>query len=104
MDECHWLHVNSSSTRVETCKLYLNNINDGLVVSMLASDTQDRGFDPGRSRWIFRGKKTQACIPWGGGEVKPSPMSQICAAWVYVEVEITGKIDRPFLPRNSVFR
>ena len=24
--------------------------------------------------------------------------------WVYVEVEITGKIDRPFLARNSVFR
>ena len=48
----------------------------GLVVSMLASGTQDRGFDPGRSRRIFR---------------------------VYVEVEITGKIDRPFLARNSVF-
>ena len=26
----------------------------GLVVSMLASGTQDRGFDPGRSRRIFR--------------------------------------------------
>ena len=26
----------------------------GLVVSMLASDTQVRGFKPGRSRWIFR--------------------------------------------------
>ena len=42
----------------------------GLVVSMLASGTQDRGFDPGRSRHAFL----------GGGEVKPSPMSQICAA------------------------
>ena len=43
-----------------------------------------------------------------GGEVKPYPMSQICAAWQrtlgLVEVEITGKIDRPFLARNSVFR
>ena len=28
----------------------------GLVVSMLASGTQDRGFDPGRSRRIFRAK------------------------------------------------
>ena len=46
---------------------------------MLASGTQDRGFDPGRSRRIFRAKKSTACLPWGGG-VKPSPMSQICAA------------------------
>jgi hypothetical protein len=29
----------------------------GLVVSMLASDTQDRGFAPGRSRQIFSGEK-----------------------------------------------
>ena len=84
--------------------LILQNVlmNGGLVVSMLASGTQDRGFDPGRSRRIFRAKKSTACLPLGGGEVKPSPMSQICA--VYVEVEITGKIDRPFLVRNSVFR
>ena len=27
------------------------------MVSMLASGTQDRGFDPGRSRRIFRGSK-----------------------------------------------
>ena len=32
----------------------------GLVVSMLASGTQDRGFDPGRSRRIFRAKKSTA--------------------------------------------
>ena len=30
----------------------------GLVVSMLASGTQDCGFDPGRSRRIFRAKKS----------------------------------------------
>ena len=30
----------------------------GLVVSLLASGTQDRGFDPGRSRRIFRAKKS----------------------------------------------
>ena len=47
----------------------------GLVVNMLASGTQDRGFDPGRSRRIF---PQHAFL--GGGEVKPSPMSQISAA------------------------
>jgi hypothetical protein len=34
----------------------------GLVVSMLASSTQDRGFVPGRSRRIFRAKKSSACL------------------------------------------
>ena len=48
----------------------------GLVVSMLASGTQDRGFDPGRSRRIFWAKKIHS-MPSLGGEVKPSPMSQI---------------------------
>ena len=49
------------------------------MVSMLASGTQDRGFDPGRSRRIFGRKNPQHAF-LGGGEVKPSPMSQICAA------------------------
>ena len=40
----------------------------GLVVSMLASGTQDHGFDPGRSRRIFRAKKSTACLPWGGSK------------------------------------
>ena len=31
----------------------------GLVGSMLASGTQDRGFDPGRGT---------ACLPWGGSK------------------------------------
>jgi hypothetical protein len=35
----------------------------GLVVSILASGTQDRGFAPGRSRRIFSGKKSSACLP-----------------------------------------
>ena len=44
-----------------------------------------------------------------GGEVKPSLPCRRFARhvkepWVYVEVEITGKTDRPFLARNSVFR
>jgi hypothetical protein len=33
----------------------------GLVVRMLASGTQVRGFKPGRSRRIFRVKKSSAC-------------------------------------------
>jgi hypothetical protein len=34
-----------------------------LVVSMLASSIQDRGSEPGRSRRIFRAKKSTACLP-----------------------------------------
>jgi hypothetical protein len=42
----------------------------GLVVSMLASGTQDRGFSPGRSRRIFSGEKILS-MPSFGREVKP---------------------------------
>jgi hypothetical protein len=35
----------------------------GLAVSMLPSGTQDRGFEPDRSRRIFRAKKSTACLP-----------------------------------------
>jgi hypothetical protein len=45
----------------------------GLVVSMLASDTQDRGFAPGTSRRIFRAKKILR-----KGSKAVCPMSQIC--------------------------
>jgi hypothetical protein len=38
----------------------------GLVVSMLVSGTQDRGFAPGRSRRIFSGEKSSACLPSEG--------------------------------------
>ena len=38
------------------------------MVSMLASGTQDRGFDPSRSRRIFRAKKSTACLPCGGSK------------------------------------
>jgi hypothetical protein len=38
----------------------------GLVVSMLASGTQDYGFKPGRSYQIFRAKKSTACLPSEG--------------------------------------
>ena len=54
----------------------------GLVVSMLASGTQDRGFDPGRSRRIFRAKKSTACLPWGGSKA----VSHVAD----LEVEITN--------------
>jgi hypothetical protein len=38
----------------------------GLVVSMPVSGIQDRGFDPGRNRLIFREKKFTACLPSEG--------------------------------------
>jgi hypothetical protein len=47
-------------------KICLYNIISGfsdLMVSMLASGTQDRGFAPGRSRRIFREKKSSVCLP-----------------------------------------
>ena len=34
--------------------LYQSSGFGGLVVSMLASGSRVRGFEPGRSRWIFR--------------------------------------------------
>jgi hypothetical protein len=43
----------------------------GLVVSMLAYGTQDRGFEPGRSDRIFQGEKIHSMTSFGG-EVKPS--------------------------------
>jgi hypothetical protein len=42
----------------------------GLVVSMLASGTQDRGFAPGRSSRIFSGEKIFT-MPSFGREVRP---------------------------------
>jgi hypothetical protein len=41
----------------------------GLVVSMLASGTQDRGFAPDRSRRIYAAGKIHS-MPSFGGEVK----------------------------------
>jgi hypothetical protein len=49
----------------------------GLVVSMLASGTQDRGFAPDRSRRIFPAGKIHS-MPSFGGEVKePSSLRKI---------------------------
>ena len=49
----------------------------GLVVSTLASGTQDRGFDPGRSRRIYQAKKSTACLPWGGSKAV-SHVADLC--------------------------
>jgi hypothetical protein len=38
----------------------------GLVVSMLVSGTQDRGFTPSQSCRIFWAKKSSACLPSEG--------------------------------------
>ena len=39
----------------------------GLVVSILATGTQVRGFKPGRSRWIFLvSAKSSVCLPSEG--------------------------------------
>jgi hypothetical protein len=49
----------------------------GLVVSMLASGSRVRGFDPDRSRWIFSdAKKSSACLPSEGSKII-CPMSQL---------------------------
>jgi hypothetical protein len=50
----------------------------GLVVRMLASGTQDRGFAPGRSRQIFSGKKSPQHAFLRKGSKAVCPMSQIC--------------------------
>jgi hypothetical protein len=51
-------------------------LNRGLVVSMLTSSTQVRGFKPGRSRRIFRATKSSACLP---SEGKYSRLSHVAA-------------------------
>ena len=63
----------------------------GLVVSVLASGTQDWGFKPGRSCRIFRAKKS---FPRRGSKAV-CPMTQTPGN--YVEVGFPGQICRPFL-------
>jgi hypothetical protein len=46
----------------------------GLVVSVLASGTQDHGFEHSRSRWIFGVKTSTACLP---SEGKKSRLSHV---------------------------
>jgi hypothetical protein len=51
----------------------------GLVVSMLASGTQVRGFAPGRSRRIFFGRKNPQHAFLRKGSKAVCSMSQICS-------------------------
>ena len=60
-----YTHYGSTFVKILT---YVSCGFGGLVVSMLASGTQDRGFDPGRSRRIFRAKKSTARLHWGGSK------------------------------------
>jgi hypothetical protein len=72
---------------------------------MLASGTQDREFEPVVG---FFGRKNPQHAFLQRGSKAVRPMSQICGMLknpvIYVEVGITGQIDRPFLARNSVLR
>jgi hypothetical protein len=65
---------------------------------MLASGTQDRGFETGR---IFRVKKKPQHAFLRRGSKAVGRMSQLCGmlknSAIYVEVGIAGQIDRPFL-------
>jgi hypothetical protein len=69
---------------------------------MLASGTQDREFKPGRSRRIFRAKNPQHAFLRRESKAV-CPMSQICDMLknptIYVEIGITGQINRPFHPQ-----
>jgi hypothetical protein len=63
----------------------------GLVVSMLASGTQDRRFEPGRSRRICQAKNSTACH-----------LFHVADLWHVKEpCNLRGsQIDQPFLTRN----
>jgi hypothetical protein len=64
----HMKVVRLSALRAGRLEIFLVLISvsgsGSLVVSMLASGTQDRGFAPGRR--IFRAKKPSACLPSEG--------------------------------------
>jgi hypothetical protein len=79
----------------------------GLGFSMLASDTQVRGFEPGRSRLILQGEKFLS-MPSFGGEVKPSvPCRRFAACKRLLQIAwnslFYGKINRTFLAHISPF-
>jgi hypothetical protein len=57
----------SVMVRIQIEVRYTGNGFGGLVVSMLASGSRVRGFDPDRSRSIFSDvKKSSACLPSEG--------------------------------------
>jgi hypothetical protein len=73
----------------------------GLVVSMLASGTQDRSFEPGRSHRIFQAKKIHSMPSFG--EVKPYvPCCRFAARkgtlWFTWESETRAKLTGHFSP------
>jgi hypothetical protein len=74
--------------------------------SVLAFSTQVRGFKPGQSRWIFKGKKILS-MPSFGGEVKPSvPCCRFAAckrSLNGVEVVISAKLLDNILAHSSTF-
>jgi hypothetical protein len=76
----------------------------GLVVSMLASGTQDSGFKHGRSRRIFRAKIS--FLQRGSKAV--CPMSQLCGMLknpaITWKSDCLAEFDRPFRAHNSSFR
>jgi hypothetical protein len=82
----HSFRVSLSELRV----LYLKT--SGFGGLGLASSTQDRRFEPGRSRPDFSSEKIHS-IPSFGGEVKTSVPCRRFAACK----KIAGKIDRRFL-------
>jgi len=75
--------------------------------SMLAFSTRVRGFKPGRSRRIFKGKKILS-TPSFGGEVKPLvPCRRFVAckrSLNGVEVIISAKLPDNILAHSSTFR
>jgi len=75
--------------------------------SVLAFSTQVCGFKPGRSRWIFKGKKILS-TPSFRGEVKPSvPCRRFAACKRFlngVEVVISAKLPDNILAHSSHFR
>src|SRR5215510_7278615 len=80
----------------------------GLVVSMLASGTQVCGFKSGRSRRIFRAKKSSAYLP---SEEKESRLSHVAALRHVKEPynyrgsrNCKAKFDRKFLAHSSSSR
>jgi hypothetical protein len=78
---------------------------DGLVVSMLASGTQDWGSILAEAIGFFGRKNPQHAFLLGGRKAV-CPMSQSCGMSKnpvsYVEVGITGQIDQPFLACNFI--
>jgi hypothetical protein len=92
---CSEYRMLSSGLFTGVCNtLYLLAYDDsgfgGLVVSMLASGTQDHGFAPGQSHQIFQGKKNpQHALLWKGSKAV-CPMLQIC-----------GMLKNPIIYRGS---